>query len=80
VELTNGYEKFGDASGGPLLTGDRGVVVDLQRAPNGEQYVLRHGHSIRALTLTVIGDLLVFCTMAGGGGTNRRRLCLKGQV
>jgi hypothetical protein len=37
VELTSGYEKFGDAAGGPLLPGDRGVVVDLQRAPNGEQ-------------------------------------------
>ena len=37
VELVNGYEKYGDASGGPLQPGDRGTVVELQRGPNGER-------------------------------------------
>jgi len=37
VELVDGYEKFGDASGGPLQPGERGVVVDLQNGPNGER-------------------------------------------
>jgi len=39
VELVQGYEKYGDAAGGPLQPGDRGVVVELQRGPNGEKYV-----------------------------------------
>jgi len=29
VELVEGYAKYGDASSGPLLPGDRGVVVEL---------------------------------------------------
>ena len=40
MQLVDGFEKFGDASGGPLQVGDRGVVVDIQRGPNGERYVL----------------------------------------
>jgi len=39
VELAAGYEKFGDASGGPLQPGDRGVVIGTQIGPNGERYV-----------------------------------------
>lgn len=39
VELVEGYERFGDASSGPLQVGDRGVVVELQRGPNGERWV-----------------------------------------
>lgn len=37
VELVDGYDKFGDASGGPLQPGDRGVVVEVQSGPNGER-------------------------------------------
>jgi hypothetical protein len=37
VELVQGYEKFGDATGGPLHLGDRGVVVETQIGPNGER-------------------------------------------
>ena len=37
VQLVEGYEKFGDAAGGPLRPGDRGVVVELQGSPNGER-------------------------------------------
>lgn len=37
VELVEGYDKYGDASGGPLQLGDRGTVVELQRGPNGER-------------------------------------------
>jgi hypothetical protein len=37
VELVDGYERYGDAASGPLLIGDRGVVVELQRGPNGEK-------------------------------------------
>ena len=37
VELVDGYDKYGDASGGPLQPGDRGTVVELQRGPNGER-------------------------------------------
>lgn len=40
VQLVEGYEKFGDAAGGPLRPGDRGVVVELQGSPNGERLVL----------------------------------------
>jgi hypothetical protein len=38
VELVKGYEKFGDASGGPLHPGERGVVVETQDGPNGDRY------------------------------------------
>lgn len=37
VELVDGYEKYGDATGGPLQPGDRGTVVELQCGANGEQ-------------------------------------------
>jgi hypothetical protein len=37
VQLTTGYEKYGDAAGGPLRPGDRGVVVELQGPPNAER-------------------------------------------
>jgi hypothetical protein len=40
VELVEGYERYGDATSGPLQIGDRGVVVEQQRGPNGEKYVL----------------------------------------
>lgn len=30
VELVNNYERFGDATNGPLLPGDRGTVIELQ--------------------------------------------------
>jgi hypothetical protein len=39
VELLEGYERFGDASNGPLHPGERGAVVDLQEGPTGERYV-----------------------------------------
>lgn len=39
VQLVEGYEKYGDAAGGPLRPSDRGVVVELQGSPNGERYV-----------------------------------------
>ena len=37
VQLVEGYEKFGDAAGGPMRPGDRGTVVELQGSPNGER-------------------------------------------
>jgi hypothetical protein len=37
VQLTTAYEKYGDAAGGPLRPGDRGVVVELQGPPNAER-------------------------------------------
>ena len=37
VELVDGYEKYEDASGGPLKHGDRGTVVEVQTGPNGER-------------------------------------------
>jgi hypothetical protein len=37
VQLVKGYEKYGDAAGGPLRPGDRGVVVELQGSPSGEK-------------------------------------------
>ena len=40
VELADGYEKFGDASGGPLQPGDRGVVVEVQNGSPGERFVI----------------------------------------
>ena len=40
VELVDGFEKYDDASGGPLRAGDRGTIVELQVGPNGERYVL----------------------------------------
>ena len=30
VELLEGFEKFGDAAGGPMTVGDRGQVVEIQ--------------------------------------------------
>jgi hypothetical protein len=39
VELTEGYDRYGDAMSGPLQIGDRGIVVEVQKGPNGEKYV-----------------------------------------
>lgn len=39
VELVEGYERYGDASNGPLHPGDRGTVVEVLDGPNGERYV-----------------------------------------
>ena len=39
VELVEGYERFGDAINGPLVPGERGVIVELQQGPEGERYV-----------------------------------------
>jgi hypothetical protein len=38
VELIEGYERFGDASNGPLHPGERGTVIDLQEGPSGDRY------------------------------------------
>lgn len=37
VELVEGYENYGDASRGPMVTGDRGQVVEVQQGSNGER-------------------------------------------
>lgn len=37
VELVEGYEKYGDASRGPMVPGDRGQVVEVQQGSNGER-------------------------------------------
>jgi hypothetical protein len=39
VELIEGYDKYGDALGGPLQPRERGVVVDVQNGSKGERYV-----------------------------------------
>jgi hypothetical protein len=39
VELAVGYNRYGDAVCGPLQIGDRGIVVEVQKGPNGEKYV-----------------------------------------
>ena len=39
VELVEGYERFGDAVNGPLVPGERGLIVELQQGPEGERYV-----------------------------------------
>lgn len=36
VELVGGYERFGDAANGPLLPGERGTIIELQKGPSGE--------------------------------------------
>jgi hypothetical protein len=33
-----GYERFGDASSGPLLPGDRGTIIEMQNGSSGEKY------------------------------------------
>ena len=40
VELVEGFDRYGDASSGPLQLGDRGIVVDFQNGANGEMYVV----------------------------------------
>lgn len=47
VELVEGYERFGDATNGPLQPGDRGRVVDFQEGPNGEKHSVRVIHNSR---------------------------------
>lgn len=37
VELVEGYERFGDAANGPLLPGERGTIIELQKGPAGER-------------------------------------------
>jgi hypothetical protein len=37
VELVVGYERFGDAANGPLLPGERGTIIELQKGPSGER-------------------------------------------
>jgi hypothetical protein len=86
VELVNGYDKYGDASGGPLQPGDRGTVVELQRGPNGERYVT---WSLKKASLCIskmisrilyAGALYAFCTTVGGGGINRKQCCPSGRA
>jgi hypothetical protein len=50
VELVDGYERFGDAANGPLLPGDRGSVIELQKASSDEMYVFCR--TIGSCTLT----------------------------
>lgn len=37
VELVDNFAMFGDATGGPLQPGDRGIIVEIQEGPNGER-------------------------------------------
>ena len=57
-----GFERYGDASSGPLQVGDRGIVVDVQRGPNGEKYVTLYFYcgSRTILFLTVSSFFLFF--------------------
>ena len=36
VELADGYERFGDATKGPLQPLDRGTIIDLQQGSDNE--------------------------------------------
>ena len=36
--MVEGYERYGDASDGPMQPGDRGTVVEIQEGPSGERY------------------------------------------
>ena len=47
VELVEGYDKFGDASSGPLEPFARGLVVDLQNGTDGERQSIRVLHNLR---------------------------------
>ena len=47
VELVEGYDKLGDAAGGPLQLMERGLVVDLQHGANGELKSIRVLHNFR---------------------------------
>mmetsp|Transcript_36670 Transcript_36670/g.88593 ORF Transcript_36670/g.88593 Transcript_36670/m.88593 type:complete len:2896 (+) Transcript_36670:158-8845(+) len=47
VELVEGYERFGDAVNGPLVPGERGVIVELQQGPEGERQSIRVLHDSR---------------------------------
>lgn len=60
VQLVDGYEKYGDAAGGPLRPGDRGVVVELQGSPSA-RWVL-----ITAVTVLLVLHIfwLTFCCLA----------------
>jgi hypothetical protein len=55
VELVEGYERFGDAANGPLLPGDRGSVIELQKVASDEMYVICstiHATALASLHLT----------------------------
>ena len=92
VELVEGYERFGDASSGPLQVGDRGVVVEMQRGPNGERWVaackresapcvvLPGLSDLTEYALSVSDALFVCFSVAVDGGTSRKRFCRKDPV
>jgi hypothetical protein len=60
VELVERYETYGDAGGGPLQVGDRGVVVEIQRGPNGEKYVADGPKFFIFAVLKMQGNLTFF--------------------
>lgn len=39
VEVVEHYERYSDASSGPLRPGDRGTIMEIQRGPRGDRYV-----------------------------------------
>src|SRR6478672_7964130 len=41
VELVEGYDKLGDAAGGPLALSERGLVVEIQNGADGETKSVR---------------------------------------
>jgi len=41
VEVSVGYDRYGDAASGPLRPGDRGTVLEVQRGPRGDRQSVR---------------------------------------
>jgi len=47
VEVSEGYERYGDAASGPLRPGYRGTVMEVQRGPRGDRQSVRVMHNGR---------------------------------
>jgi hypothetical protein len=82
-----GFERYGDASSGPLQVGDRGIVVDLQRGPNGEKYVMVYlilkrtvNYFYPNLFHFYLDNLYVYFIVGDDGGTMYKQLSRKNQV
>lgn len=87
VELVEGFERYGDASSGPLQVGDRGIVVDVQRGPNGEKYVtyicilkIIVKHSFPHVFRSGLDNLYEYFIAGDDGGTMCKQSSRKSQV
>ena len=88
MELIEGYERFGDATSGPLLPGDRGTIIEMQYGPSGERYENSMPILNRFTSISIISQFAIFNVgipsvsyiIHDDGGINPRHLFARAQV